>query len=145
MKNQREGWLGEDYVRVYADSDRGRVADLYEFAKYLPGYEPVGSWGLDVLCLGPDSRLYLVDWIPLNEEFKREAYPDLATFEKEVAQIHEADVSYEFFQREIHYTQPIVFGGDPEQEPLMIDQNAHAEICRFWNQKYAEFKRKKAP
>lgn len=144
MNHQKEGWLGEDYVRVYADTDRGRIADLYDFPKYLPGYEPLGSWGLDVLCLAPDSRLYLVDWIPLHEEFKREAFPDLETFEKEVARIQEAEPSYEFFQREIHYTRPLVFGGDPQQEPLMIDQKAHAEICRFWNQKYAQFKSKKS-
>ena len=84
MKSQREGWLGEDYVRIYAASDRARVAEVYDFSTLLPGYTPLGSWGLDALCLGPDSRVYLVDWIPLAEAHRRERYRDMAEFESEL-------------------------------------------------------------
>ena len=71
---QREGWLGEDYIRIYAEHGRDRVARLYAFERFLPGYVPWGSWGLDALCLGPDGRLYLVPWIPLHESHRKERY-----------------------------------------------------------------------
>lgn len=137
MKSQREGWLGNDYVRIYAVADRARVSELYSFQTSLPGYEPWGSWGLDALCLGPDRRLYLVDWIPLAEEFLRLRYESVTAFEIDVTQLHEATSVYEHFQKEVHFMKPLVFGGDPKVAPTMIDQTTHAEMCRFWNQTYA--------
>ncbi len=94
MKNQREGWLDDDYVRIYADTDRQRIAQLYDFATFLPGYEPWGSWGLDALCLGPDSRLYAVDWIPLEEGFWRVRYSSIDEFEADTSRLIQASPSY---------------------------------------------------
>src|SRR5262245_19137039 len=111
MSAQREGWLGDEYVRVYADSDRSRIAKLYDFPTFLPSYEPWGSWGLDSLCLGPDSRLYLVDWIPLEESFRKQRYASVAAFEEDFARLHDATPTYEHFQKEVHYVKPIIFGG----------------------------------
>ena len=140
MKTQREGWLAEEYVRIYADADRGRIAALYDFATFLPGFQPWGSWGLDALCLGPDSRLYVVDWIPLEESFTKERYASIAAFEEDVARLHEATAAYEHFQKEVHFVKPITFGGDPSEAPVMIDQATHAEVCRFWNATYRRLK-----
>ena len=140
MNTQREGWLGEEYVRAYAAADRNRIAKLYDFHTSLPGYEPWGSWGLDALCLGPDSRLYLLDWIPLDESFLRERYESVAAFENDIARLHEAKPEYEHFQKELHFVQPLIFGGDPKAPIMMIDQATHAEACRFWNQTYARMK-----
>jgi hypothetical protein len=140
MNTQREGWLGDEYVRVYAPSDRSRIAKLYEFQASLPGYEPWGSWGLDALCLGPDSRLYAIDWIPLEESFRKQRYLNATALEEELTRLHEATPAYEHFQKEVHFVKPIVFGGDPSEAPLMIDQAQHAELCRFWNQTYARLK-----
>jgi hypothetical protein len=134
MNEQSEGWLGEDYVRIYADADRQRIAQLYDFATFLPGYEPWGSWGLDALCLGPDSRLYVVDWIPLEESFRKERYRCIAEFEEDIFRLIEASPSYQYFQKEIHYAHPLVLGGDPKATPVMLDQERHAKACRFFNQ-----------
>jgi hypothetical protein len=142
MNNEREGWLGEDYVRIYATSDRSRIAKLYEFETLLPGYEPWGSWGLDALCLGPDARLYAIDWIPLHEEFRKERYESVTAFEDDIGRLNEATQSYEHFRKEVHFVKPIAFGGDPKEAPVMVDQSAHAELCRFWNRTYARLKRK---
>ena len=81
---------GEEYVRIYGATDRPRIAEIYDFATSLPGYEPWGSWGLDALCLGPDSRLYAIDWIPLKASFRRERYVSVAAFELDIARLHEA-------------------------------------------------------
>ncbi len=140
MKTQREGWLGEDYVRIYAGADRAEIATLYDFAAFLPGYEPWGSWGLDALCLGPDSRLYVVDWIPLEESFRKERYASIAAFEEDIARLHEATSAYEHFQKEVHFVKPIIFGGDSAEAPVMVDQATHAELCRFWNPMYRQLK-----
>lgn len=140
MSNVREGWLGNEYVRIYATSDRSRVASLYEFGTYLPGYEPWGSWGLDALCLGPDARLYAIDWIPLREEFRKERYRSGAAFENDIRRLIEATPSYEHFGTEVHFVKPIAFGGDSSESPVMIDQSAHAELCRFWNRTYADLR-----
>lgn len=89
MSKPYEGWLGEDYVRIYAEADRQRIAELYQFATFLPGYEPWGSWGLDALCLGPDGRLYTIDWIPLEQDFQKEQYGSVADFEADIARLNE--------------------------------------------------------
>jgi len=141
MTTQREGWLGEEYVRIYADTDRGRIAGLYDFPNFLPGYEPWGSWGLDVLCLGPDLRLYTIDWIPLEESFRKERYASVAVFEKDIARLHEAPSAYEHFQKEVHFVHPLALGGNPQAAPVMIDQATHAEACRFFNKVYAQVKK----
>src|SRR5260370_3786484 len=113
MNEQREGWLGDEYVRVYAASDRTRIAQLYDFATFLPGYVPLGSWGLDALCLCRDSKLYVVDWIPLHESFRRERYPNVEAFTRDLAQLREATSTYEHFQKEVHLVTPLVLGGSP--------------------------------
>jgi len=140
MKTQREGWLGEEYVRIYADADRARIAGLYDFKQFLPGFQPWGSWGLDALCLGPDSRLFAIDWIPLEESFAREKYASVAAFEEGIARLREATAEYEHFQKEMHFVKPIIFGGDPAEMPVMLDQATHAEVCRFWNATYRRLK-----
>lgn len=140
MTTQREGWLGEEYVRVYADSERARIGELYDFQTFLPGYEPWGSWGLDALCLAPDSHLYAVDWIPLEESFRKQRYASVRALEEELVRLHEATSAYDHFQKEVHFVKPIIFGGDPKEAPMMVDQATHAELCRFWNQTYARLK-----
>jgi hypothetical protein len=141
---QREGWLGEEYVRIYAATDRPRIAELYDFPTSLPGYEPWGSWGLDALCLGPDSRLYVVDWIPLDASFRKEKYNSVAAFEEEIARLLEATPAYEHYQKEVHFAHPIALGGDPRVAPVMIDQATHAKACRFFNNVYARLKKENA-
>jgi hypothetical protein len=140
MSTQREGWLGDNYVRVYAPSDRQRISRLYDFSAFLPGYEPWGSWGLDALCLGPDSRLYLIDWIPLDESIRRECYASIAAFEQDLILVEEFTSAYEHFQKEVHFVEPLAFGGDPKAKLMMVDQAVHAELCRFWNQTYRRIK-----
>lgn len=137
---QREGWLGEEYVRIYAEADRKRIAELYNFPTFLPDYEPWGSWGLDALCLGPDSRLYVVDWIPLEESFRRERYGSITDFEAEITRLFEASSSYEHFRKEVHFAHPIVLGGDPKIAPVMLDQETHAKACCFFNKVYRRAK-----
>ena len=142
MTTQREGWLGEEYVRIYAETDRPRVAELYDFATFLPGYEPWGSWGLDALCLGPDGQLYTVDWVPLEQDLQKERYGSVAEFEADIARLHEAGPSYEHFQKEVHYAHPLVLGGDPQATPVMLDQATHAQACCFFNKLCREVKAK---
>ncbi|MDX2111883.1 MAG: hypothetical protein SFY80_16765 [Verrucomicrobiota bacterium] len=133
MTKQREGWLGDEYVRIYAAADRQRIYTLYDFATFLPGYEPWGSFGLDALCLGPDSRLYTIDWIPLEEEYRRQRYDSVAALEADIARLHEAPLSYQHFQKEVHLVHPIVLGGDPKVAPVMLDQDTHAQACCYFN------------
>src|SRR6185436_16326290 len=127
---QREGWLGDAYVRIYPDDDRVRIANLYGFEAFLPRYVPLGSWGLDALCLGPDGRLYLIPWIPLNESHRKEHYPSVAALEAELSSLREATPDYEHFGKETHFVTPIVFGGSPTDADnlKMIGQQPHAEV-----------------
>ncbi len=141
MTTQREGWLGEEYVRIYSDTDRQRIAELYDFSTSLPGYEPWGSWGLDALCLGPDSRLYAIDWIPLEESFRKERYSSVAAFEEDIARLREATPEYEHFEKEVHFAHPLVLGGDPQVPPVMLDQATHAKACRLFNKVCAQVRK----
>lgn len=140
MTTLREGWLGEEYVRVYADKDRQRIADLYDFATSLPGYEPWGSWGLDALCLGPDSRLYAIDWIPLEASRRKLKYASIPEFEADIVRLREASPAYMHFRMEVHFAHPLALGGDSKATPVMIDQATHAKACQLFNKVCARVK-----
>jgi hypothetical protein len=139
MNEQREGWLGDEYVRVYAETAREEIASLYAFHEFLPEYRLWGSWGCDALCLAPDTKLYRIPWIPLSEAHRQEAYPSLEAFHSTLATLHRATPEYEHFRKEIHFTKPIVFGGNPADSAniAMVDQASHAELCVYWNRVYA--------
>jgi hypothetical protein len=142
MNAQREGWLLDEYVRFYAESARLEIALLYAFHEFLPGYELWGSWGLDALCLGLDSKLYRIPWIPLSEAHRQEVYPSVEALQTVLASIHEATSAYEHFGKEVHFITPIVFGGSPEDEAnmVMVDQSTHAQLCVYWNRTYARLR-----
>lgn len=139
MKVHREGWLADEYVRIYSASLRKDIASLYGFNEFLPDYELWGSWGCDALCLGFDSKLYCVPWIPLSETHRQEAYPSVEALNSALQSLHAATPTYEHFGKEVHFITPIVFGGQPGDDAniTMIDQDAHAQICRYWNNLYA--------
>ena len=139
MNRQREGWLGEDYVRLYAEAAREEIASFYAFHEFLPEYELWGSWGLDALCLASDTKFYRVPWIPLSETHRQVAYPSTEAFRSALAALQEATPDYENFGKEIHFRTPIVFGGKPDDSSngVMVDQVTHAELCVYWNRVYA--------
>ena len=139
---QREGWLGDEFVRLYAEAARPDVASLYAFREFLPEYELWGSWGLDALWLGPDSKLYRIPWIPLSEAHRNEGYASVESLEAALSRLHEAGPEYEHFGKEIHFLTPIVFGGRAEDSSnlAMVDQATHAQLCVYWNRVYARVK-----
>lgn len=143
IQDQIEGWLDEEYIRVYASSDRQRISEIYGFGVFLPDYTPLGSVGLDALCLAPDGKLYLIPWVPLDEDQRIEQYDGMSGFMDDIAKIDQASESYEYYGKELHLVTPIVFGGEPDQETHLIDQDAHAEICSFWNKTYARIKKER--
>ena len=142
METQREGWLVDQYIRIYASADRARVAAIYRFDEFLPGYEPWGSWGQDALCLSPERPLFLIPWIPLAASFRQEHYARVAAFEEAARSLRDATPSYQNFGKEVHFINPVIFGGDPsdKQNIALIEQSAHAEICVFWNRAYARLR-----
>lgn len=142
MTEHREGWMGDEYVRLYAPSSRLKIAALYGFNEFLSGYELYGSWGQDALCFGRDGKFYRIPWIPLAESHRQEAYSSAEAFNRALAIFHEATPAYEHFGKELHFTTPIVFGGNPNESGnlVMVDQAAHAQLCRYWNGVYARLK-----
>ena len=139
MNAHCEGWLGDEYVRLYAESARRHIASLYAFYEFLPGYELWGSWGLDALCFAPDAKLYRIPWIPLSESHRQEAYPSVAALQASLPSLHEATPAYDHFGKEVHFTKPVVFGGSPDggANIVMVDQATHAQLCLYWNRVYA--------
>ncbi len=139
MSAQREGWLGDKYVRLYGESARRKIASLYAFQEFFPDYELLGSWGLDALCLALDSKLYRIPWIPLSEAHREDAYPSVEALHATMATLHEATPAYEHFGKEIHFITPLLFGGSPTDAAniAMVDQATHAELCLYWNRVYA--------
>ena len=79
----------------------------------------------------------------LHESHRKERYATVAAFEAELAPLHEAIPEYEHFGKELQFVTPIVFGGSPAipENLKMIEQQAHAEACCFWNKVYARVKR----
>lgn len=146
MDESREGWLGDEYVRIYAPSLRVSVTELYDVTRFLPHYELWGSWGMDALCLAQDGKFYRIPWVPLTEASREIAYSGIEALHEALADLHEATPAYEYFAKEVHFIMPVIFGGDPNDPAniAMIDQKAHAEICCFWNGMHARMSKSDA-
>jgi hypothetical protein len=130
-----EGWHGDNYLVLFAESDIGAVSDRYGIAEQLPGYVIVGlrSWD-DFIVRNLRGQTYTVPTVPLDsarlEPFRM---PDGTT-------VLQSD---ERFTGKIKwYLKPLVFGGDPAvgENVTWVNQEQHAQLVKWWNAQYRALK-----
>src|SRR5437016_6287328 len=124
----REGWLGDDYLILFDESQIALISDRYGISDLLLGYRVVGLHGWDDFILADNSgRTFLTPTIPIDREhFSPFSIPNDT----------EKLVSDPRFKGKIKwYLTPLVFGGDPKTGDNLtwVSHEEHAELVRWWN------------
>jgi hypothetical protein len=135
----REGWHNEDYLVLFDEAEISDASDRYAIAESLPGYEVVGLRGWDdfvvrntagqiytIPSVAPEAR-YLSPFVPPNG--------------------HTALQGDDRFAGKIKwYVKPLRFGGEPDlaENITWVSLEQHAQLVRWWNEKYRELNAQKS-
>jgi hypothetical protein len=129
----QEGWHGDEYLILFDASEVPDASARYDIASSLPGYEVIGLRGWDDLIIRDAAgATFTVPTVPvISSELEPFQIPiDVARLAPDAR----------FAGRIKWYTQPMVFGGDPEAEENLtwVDRDQHSQLVRWWNEKYRE-------
>ena len=125
-----EGWNGNDYLISFAESERPDAESRYAFSALLPGYGLVGLRGWDGFIVRDGSgNMYCVPSVPLDPQYLTPYDLDLEWSLSPDPRIA-GKVKW--------YVKPIVFGGDPSEEPNLawVNHEQHGQLVRWWNDRY---------
>jgi hypothetical protein len=126
-----EGWLDDDYLILFDETEVASATDRYAISQLFPGYQVLGLRGWDDFILrDSEGRTYSLPTVPMDPEYIS-PFPVPGTGVKLAA-----DPS--FSGRIKWYVTPIVFGGDPSGEKNLtwVSHEQHAQLVRWWNDKY---------
>jgi hypothetical protein len=130
-----EGWCGDDYLILFADSEVTSASERYAIDRMLPGYQVIGLRGWDDLILRDSvGGLHTVPAVPADPQY-------LAPFVMPGGALAlQAD---ERFREKIKwYLKPLVFGGDPNSKENLIwaSHEQHGQLVRWWNEQFRAIK-----
>jgi hypothetical protein len=135
-----EGWYGDQYITLFGEA-APKLEAAYALPDYLPGYRLVGLEGWDdFIVRDATGACFTVPTVPLLSEYldsfdipsgPGERTPDGGGFPP-LDDRGRGKIKW--------YIQPIVFGGDPGlgDNLTWVTLEQHAELVRWWNQKYRE-------
>jgi len=127
----QEGWYEDTYWTLFEREE----AAAYAIVEFLPGYRLVGlrDWD-DLIVEAPSGGLCAVPAVPIDTALL-ESVGDLPPASALVAEP-------ELRGRVKWYVQPLVFGGSPDADENLawITLPEHAQLVRWWNQKYREIR-----
>jgi len=129
----REGWLGDDYLVLFSESEIRVANGRYKFEELLPGFKVLGLRGWDdFIVQDAAGNCFSVPTVPVDPHY-------LESFQIPTAKAELVQDS-RFVGKINRYTKPIVFGGDPNlgENRTWITHERHAELARFWNKKYRD-------
>jgi hypothetical protein len=126
-----EGWNGDDYIILFAESERATVENRYAFSTLLPGFRLLGLRGWDdFIVQDAVGCTYSIPTVPLDVQY-------LAPY---AAHELEANLSPDsrFVGKIKWYVQPLAFGGDPELEANLswVSHEQHCRLVKWWNDQY---------
>jgi len=130
-----EGWFGDDYLILFADSELDAAGDRYGISRWLPGYELLGLRGWDDLIVSDGAgQTYSIPAVPIDP-----AYLVPFSIPKKGA-ILEHD--HRYAGKIKWYVKPIVLGGSPtdEENIIWINHAQHGQLVNYWNRVYWEIK-----
>lgn len=139
----REGFLGEEYLRLYRLQELVALNLAYEVPSLLPEVIVFGSNGVGeafAFLLG-EPAVVQVPFLPLAAEHAHRKAVSFAEFVQSLAASGEsAPYNPEAVGMEVHDKHPICFGGSPTDpaNKVLVPAAKHAEICRFWNKAYRD-------
>jgi hypothetical protein len=128
----REGWLGDDYLILFATSEVNAACVRYSISDFLPGFSVIGlrSWD-NLVVTDLAGKTFIVPTVPISPK-------QLSPFSIPLVEDLQDD---ERFKDKIKwYVKPLAFGGDPQSEDNItwVDHQSHSELVRWWNRRYRE-------
>lgn len=127
-----EGWSGEEYLVLFSEDESKVKTQQYKLDEFLPGYHLFGikSWD-DFIVINKFNKVFTVPTVPMVIPFL-ESY----ILPKSLSLTHDK----KFTGKIKWYTQPIVFGGDPNigENLVWVSHDQHIPLVNFWNTKYNE-------
>ena len=131
-----EGWLGEEYLVLFQESDVPAACLRYQIHEYLPGYQVIGLRGWDDLIVRDAAGgAFCVPVVPLDSSqlmpFQIPAATEKLRADERVA----GKIKL--------YIKPIVFGGDAALGDNLswVDHQQHGQLAVWWNKAYRDLTR----
>jgi hypothetical protein len=137
----REGFLGEEYLRLYRLEELVDLNLAYEVQTHFPEATIFGSNGLGegfAFRVGRPGVIQ-VPFVPLASEYLDSQGNTFADFVHSLAETGESSAyNPKTVGIEVHDIHPICLGGSPTDSAnkALIPVAKHAEVCRFWNKAF---------
>jgi hypothetical protein len=135
----REGWHNDDYLVLFDEAEISAASNRYAIAQLLPGYDVVGLRGWDdFLVRDTAGQTYSITTVaPEVRHLSSFAAPsDHVTLQGD-----------DRFAGKIKwYVKPLRFGGSPDlaENVTWVNHEQHAQLVRWWNEKYRQIKVQKS-
>jgi hypothetical protein len=130
-----EGWLADQYVVLFEQSEWSQITERYGLAEFLGGYSIEGLLGWDDFILRDlQGKRFHVPTVPL--------IPDHVQALDRTIEIRDLVADVKVAERIKWYVKPIVFGGSPElgDNVTWVSLQQHVELVRWWNRLYRDLK-----
>ena len=146
-----EGFVGHEYLRLFALDQLLWVNDAYGVGTYLPGHCMFGSNGCgEAYLFGPptvaERAVIRVSFIPLDPDYVSQSWPSFDQFLLALvnAPPDNPDDPYPYtpdpdaIGKELHEVHPIALGGSPTDpaNKVLVPVEKHAELVAFWNRTF---------
>jgi hypothetical protein len=146
-----EGFIGHEYLRLFAIDQLPWVNDAYAIGTYLPGYYLFGSNGCgEAYLFGPSTPherpVIRIAFVPLDMEYASKSWPSFGHF---LFALVNAPPEFEdsafpdtpnpdAVGMEVHEVHPIGLGGDPtdQKNKVLVPVQKHVELVSFWNKTF---------
>lgn len=135
----REGWHNDDYLILFDEAEISTASNRYAISELLPGFEVIGLCGWDDFVVRDAvGRTYTVPAV----------VPDVRHLSPFVRPSDQAALHCDnrFTGKIKWYVKPIVFGGSPDlgENIAWVSHEQHAQMVKWWNEKYRQTKMQKS-
>ena len=127
----REGWLGDNYLILFDESEIPLVSERYAISNSLPGYQILGLLGWDDFIVRSSAgQAYSVPTVPADAKY-------LTPFQVP-GERQSLDSDSRCAGKIKWYKQPIAFGGDAAlgENVIWLSHEEHSQLVRWWNDHY---------
>ena len=130
-----EGWLGDDYLILFDESEVEAASDRYAISRWLPAHRVIGLRGWDdLLVQNHAGQVFSVPCVPLSAEHiapvsSSSPNPMLSPDSRFTGKIK-------------WYVNPLALGGDATSDAntTWVSHEQHGQLVVWWNEQYAVFK-----
>jgi hypothetical protein len=131
----KEGWIEDDYLILFDESEVATVTHQYALSQLLPGYQILGLRGRDdFIVRDSQRRTFSIPTVPLDLKY-------LAPYSVPEP-MDDLQPDLRFRGKIKWYVKPVVFGGDSAmgENVAWVNLEEPAQLVRRWNDLYRSVK-----